>query len=94
MKKVIWKVLVPQKTSSLLKLPKGAEIQSVQKQYETICLWALVDPKEEKIEERLIQVFSKGESVPENQQARRIHIGTVALKNETIILNVFETILN
>ena len=93
MKKEIWKYKINSTTNTLLEMPKGSEILSAQNQFENICLWALVNPKCEEKESRLIQVFGTGEWMPEKLVAKRIHIDTVQLHRGKIILHVFETIL-
>lgn len=95
MKKSIWKYQIDVKTNTLLKMPKGAIVLSVQNQHETICLWAQVDPNHSEIEERLFQVFGTGATLPEEEEfTKRIHIDTVQMLKGSLVLHVFETILN
>lgn len=62
--KVVYKYeLRPQ--NSIMKLPKGAEILTVQLQYGIPTLWALVDPENE-LEDRLIDIIGTGWEVTDN----------------------------
>lgn len=50
MQKVIYKYPLPRNTFMKVTLPKDCEILTIQEQRNTLCLWALVDLKTEKVE--------------------------------------------
>lgn len=87
MKKSIWKFQLETVDGQTLKMPKGANIFTVQTQNEIPCLWALVDPDADK-EERIIEIFGTGH--PINDEIDRIYIGTYQLMKGSFIGHVFE----
>lgn len=94
MKKVIWKYQLTIRRDNFLELPEGAIILSVQLQYNSLCLWVMVNPDELKKEQRLVQVFKTNEYMPLNEIAQRLHINTVQMQDKKTVFHVFETILN
>lgn len=49
-----------------LKMPKGAQLLSVQDQEGTACAWALIDPSEELVNFKL-RIFGTGHPIPEEE---------------------------
>jgi len=69
-------------------LPKGAEILSVQVQFDRPCLWALVNHNNEN-ENRIIITHGTGHIV--NEESIKF-IDTYQLANGTLVFHVFEKI--
>ena len=85
MEKAIWKWFVgPNET--VVSIPIGAEILTVQEQYGEPKLWALVDPSAEK-EERKFVVYGTGHPVKENPGK---YINTFQMNGGTLVFHVFE----
>ena len=73
MAKSIWKYgleLVPQQT---IEMPQGAEFLSIQEQYGSLCLWAIVTPGSDK-ELRTVAVVGTGHDCGYSKDS---HIDTV-----------------
>lgn len=68
-------------------MPRGAEILSVQLQYETICLWAVVEP-DRVSSARQIVILATGESVDKESFLYLKFIGTVQV--DEYVWHVFE----
>jgi hypothetical protein len=49
----------------ILLLPEGAQILDAQWQQIALCVWALVDPEETRVDDRQIVIVGTGETVPE-----------------------------
>lgn len=56
--KTIWKYIIYYGQNEY-EMPKGAKILSAQLQDDNICIWALVEPENEK-EVRIIEIFGTG----------------------------------
>ena len=89
MKKVIWKYKLRAVEKQCLAIPKGAEILSVQLQGNNACLWALVNPEEEK-EIKTIGIFKTGNPIATDRQCK--FIDTIQLYNGELVFHVFELI--
>lgn len=90
MTKTIWKFEIqPQQTS--VEMPKGAEILTIQMQYGNPCIWALVDPLNDK-EIRSIEVFGTGHSIYYDMGIERKYIGTFQLADGALVFHLFERI--
>jgi hypothetical protein len=85
--KAIWKYPLVITDQQEIRMPKGAEIISVQRQGEEICLWALVAAGQE-IESRLILIFGTGHPIPDNLPGR--FIGTVQHAGGRPVWHIFE----
>jgi hypothetical protein len=85
--KTIWKF--PFKTTDLvsISMPEGAEILSVQTQYEQPCMWALVDPEAKKVT-RKFETFGAGD--PVNDPETKNFIATYQQKGGAMIFHIFE----
>jgi len=62
MTNVIHKYRIKFDTSDYVEMPKGAQILDVQIQYETFCVWAIVDPEQEMVQ-RKISIIGTGQKV-------------------------------
>lgn len=91
MNKTIWKYELKITDTQLLEIPKDAEILSVQFQLGILCLWVLVNPKND-LEERTIEVFGTGHNVQCDMGIERKYIGTVQDPAMDLVWHVFERI--
>lgn len=57
--KTIYKYTLALTDTQVIRLPKGAEILSIQEQHGHICLWAVVDTDAEKVE-RFVDIVGTG----------------------------------
>ena len=89
MNKTIWKFQLETIDNQTLKMPVGAEILTVQTQFEKPCLWALVDPNAEK-EDRFIEIFVTGHAVSYDVSVEMKYIGTYQLHGGSLVFHVFE----
>jgi len=88
MKKQIWKFTLPPTSQGVIKMPKGAEILTIQIQKEQACIWALVNPLNEETE-RYFEVFGTGHSIHYDMGIERKYINTFQ-PEEGLVLHLFE----
>lgn len=86
MKKQIWKFEILQNKITI-EMPKDAEILTIQTQNKTVCIWALVDPKNEK-ELRHFEVYGTRQDIHNN--INRKYINTFQLDSGLFVYHVFE----
>ena len=91
MNKSIWKYQLEITDSQTIKMPKGAEILSVQTQNQEVCLWALVVPNNEK-EDRYIEIFGTGHNVYCDMGIDRKFIGTAQTLDGRLVWHIFERV--
>jgi hypothetical protein len=92
MNKVIFKYQIQPTTPILLHLPKNAEILFVETQQETMCIWCLVN-KNARLEPRWFHLYGIGEPIQQDTLTiKETYIGTFKLKNDTLILHLFESV--
>ena len=84
MDKQIWKYVLEPET--IIEMPIGAEILTVQEQYGRCCLWALVDPSANKVKRKFL-VYGTGHPITEENGK---YIGTFQLHNGRLVFHVFE----
>ena len=89
MNKEIWQYKLEIDDTQTIKMPKDAKILTIQCQYETPCIWALVDPANKK-EDRLIETFGTGNSISCGIGNDRKYIGTYQKQGGLLIFHVFE----
>ena len=89
MKKTIWKFQLEVTDKQFIRMPKEAELLSVQTQNETPCLWALVNPNSP-TEERCFEVFGTGHPVHCDMGIDRKFIGTFQLQGGVLVFHLFE----
>lgn len=87
----IWKYSLETIEKQVINVPIGAEILTVQEQFNEPVLWAKVDSGE-KTEERHIEIFGTGSTIPEDMGAERKYIATYQLDGGTFIGHVFERV--
>jgi len=81
----IWKYELEVTDVQSVIMPRGAEVLSVQNQGGSICLWVIVDPKEENVW-REFEIIGTGN--PMEPDIRRSFIGTVQV--DRLVWHVFE----
>lgn len=89
MRKAIWKYVLDTTDHQAVEMPVGAEILTVQTQYNKPCMWALVDPSAEE-EKRYFEIFGTGHDVNYDMGVNRKYIGTYQLDKGTLVFHVFE----
>lgn len=90
MSKVIWKFSIDTQPYTEAEMPKGAEILTVQSQFNEPEIWALVDPEKEK-ETRRFAIIGTGHEIPDVVSRNfKKYIGTYQLDNGNFVFHVFE----
>ena len=90
MKKQIWKFTInPNKI--IVEMPKDAEILTIQTQNETPCIWALVNPENEK-ELRHFEVYGTGHDIHYDMGIERKYINTFQLYGGSLVFHLFERV--
>lgn len=92
MYKQIWKYQLETTDWNEIEMPIGAEILTVQTQGENVCLWALVNPNEDK-EKRVIEIIGTGNPVECDSKFTRKYINTYQLLEGRLVFHVFERLL-
>lgn len=87
--KTIWKFPIYVIDSQPVKMPKGAEILTVQLQGNQPCIWAMVDDRAQP-ETRTIEVHGTGNAIRQDMGISRKYIGT--FQAEPFVWHVFERI--
>lgn len=86
MEKTIWKFQIEPNDIIKVDMPIGAEVLTVQTQFEQPCIWAIVNPKA-KTETRTFRMADTGHPVNENVKK---YIGTFQLMSGQLIFHLFE----
>lgn len=87
MSKKIFKYQLENTDIQQVEIPIGAEILCIQNQNEKPCIWALVNPENNKTK-RYFEIFGTGHNVPEN--GNRKYIGTYQLSCGMLVFHCFE----
>lgn len=85
--KQIWKYPLQKETVQEVRMPVGAKILYCAMQNDVICLWALVNPENDK-QLRTVAIFGTGHDIPHNI-TERDYYGTVLLNQDTLVLHIF-----
>lgn len=85
--KTIWKFALEVVDRQCVAMPKGAEVLCVQAQYDTPCLWALVDSDAAEKTSRCFRVYGTGHSIPDGDGPLS-YVGTFQLPG--LVFHVFE----
>lgn len=88
MTKVIWKYPLAVTSENWIEMPWGAEVLTVQRQGEAVCLWAKVDPTADK-KKRMFVVLPTG---MEYEEFPSRYIGTFQVHGGALIFHVFEAL--
>lgn len=88
--KQIWKFEInPNKV--IIEMPKGAEILTIQIQDENPCIWALVNPENEK-DLRHFEIYGTGHDIKYGFDTSRVYINTFQMHNGSLVFHLFERI--
>lgn len=86
MTKQIWKFEI-NTNKIIVEMPKGAEILTIQTQNEKPCIWALVNPENEK-ELRHFEVYGTGHNIHCDTAIK--YINTFQLDGGALVFHLFE----
>lgn len=89
MKNQIWKFPILNIESSVIRMPEGAEILTIQVQDKKPCIWALVNPENEK-ESRIFEIYGTGHDINCDSEIKRKYINTFQLSGGMYVFHVFE----
>lgn len=84
----IWKYPIKTTDSQYVFMPEGAEILTVQMQDEVPCIWAIVDPENEKIP-RYLRIFGTGHNIKESI-GKLSYVGTYQINEQNLVFHIFE----
>ena len=85
--KTVWKFEIVPNEIIQIGMPKGAEVLSVDTQFDQPCLWALVVPKRE-VEIRKFRMAGTGHKITDNGNLK--FIGTFQMLGGQLIFHLFE----
>jgi hypothetical protein len=89
--KAIWKYEIKPDIKKY-KMPKGAEILSLQTQFGVPCIWVLVDENEKESYKEL-EIFGTGHKIPDLEgNKERKFIGTFLVGGDNLVFHAFEII--
>ncbi len=86
MEKRIFQYTLETKYEQTIILPKGADILTIQTQFNNPQLWALVDQNETEKEKRYIEIYENGEGICYDRK----YLGTYQLDDGNFVFHVFE----
>jgi len=89
MNKKVFKYVLRMDDKITLNLPKGAEVLTVQTQYDQPCLWALVDPFAMK-EKRIFRLAGTGHPIVFDMDSDYKYINTFQMNGGLLIFHLFE----
>lgn len=72
-----------------LRMPKGAEVLTVQMQHGVPCLWVLVDTDAPECE-RVLRIYGTGHPISDDENA--LYVGTFQLSGGAFVFHVFEVV--
>jgi hypothetical protein len=92
--KTIWKYPIKKADIVEIIMPAAAEILTAQWQNEEPCIWALVNPFEQKNETRTFEIFGTGKDVPVGMGVERKYINTFQMPSQIgpLVFHIFERI--
>ena len=89
--KTIWKFPLKDGDVQRIEMPKGAQILTVQRQYEQPCVWAIVDVDDGSLTEmRVFEVHGTGNPLPDEKGVERAYVGT--FQQPPFVWHLFERI--
>ena len=92
--KSIWKYPFQVKDSFTLVMPQSARILCVQTQYDTPCIWAMVDPDEAHEDRNFVIAPTGGiaPELPEETTSTIEYIGTFQMLDGRLVWHLFEVV--
>ncbi|MGB4776422.1 MAG: hypothetical protein WBP45_14695 [Daejeonella sp.] len=91
MEKQIWKFQFIVADRLSIAMPKDAEILTAQTQGGMACIWALINPENEKVQ-RYFEVFGTGNPIPCDTVIERKYIATFEGGGGRLVFHLFERI--
>ncbi len=85
---VIWKYTLEWADRQKIEVPKGATVLSVLNQRESLVVYFLVDPAQEK-EDKYISIVGTGNPFPYTKLEKNQFIGTASIKGGDLVWHVF-----
>lgn len=85
--KAVWKFELSVTDMQTVEMPKGAILLTVQGQYDSPMLWALVELGETQTEKRDFRLAGTGHPI---EQENIVYVGTFQLHNGTFVAHLFE----
>lgn len=85
----IWKYVL-NLGATTLSMPVGAKVLTAAMQYDSLCVWAIVDPSRDR-EVRRFMVFGTGQPI-EVLDTRLLYVNTIQLQDGAFIGHIFEVI--
>lgn len=92
MEQTIWKYELETTDEQTIKIPYGGQIISIQIQNGKPCMWVLVHPKNEHIQDRNLEIYGTGHPVKDIEGTQLYHRGTYKLIDKGLVFHVFERI--
>ena len=86
--KTIWKYILEEEDINSIMMPKGANPISAQVQHNKICLWAIVETKND-LEDRLFFLATTGNPMIDNGLTMNF-IDTIQLYGGDVVCHLFE----
>lgn len=84
--KSIWKYRLPLTSVGTIRMQRNATVLKVDKQQESLCLWAMVDTEAD-TEEVTFTIVGTGHKF---STTLGTYVGTVLVHNDSIVLHVFK----
>ena len=85
--KVVFKYVIPANDVATIRMPINSELLTVHAQRNDICLWALVDPDEQRTEDVTFRIAGTGHILA---NGKFFYIGTVFFAEAQLVFHVFE----
>lgn len=88
----IWKYQI-QGNSHSIEMPMGAQILTVQLQFDKPCIWAVVNPLND-LEERHFEIYGTGQDINCEQSVgfKRKYINTFQINGRRLVFHLFENL--
>jgi hypothetical protein len=88
MERRVYKYELPVDDHVIVDMPVGAKVFSVHEQYGNVCVWALIDPCENRTQKRSFRIAGTGH--PIEYDDRLVFIGSVFMHSGSLVFHVFE----
>jgi hypothetical protein len=85
--KAIYKYQIEVTDEQTLTLPINAQILAVQTQWDSPCIWAMIDPKEKQMEQVTIRIWGTGHPIADSESLT--YLGTFQMLGGQLVFHVF-----
>lgn len=85
----IWKYQITTKDEQTIAMPGGAELLTIQMQFDNLCVWALVDP-DKPTKERTIRIFGTGHPIDADELRVMRYLGTYQLNGGALVFHAYD----